>query len=142
MKKPVKQQEKKAVREYKKKMITLTVLVLVVTAIIMGIWLYRRNTPRGDVSHYNTYATVQAASTAQIGPQDILILHTITRNPGGDSVAEFYIYRLPDGASGSTYMDKTTADIGNTLDCVGSATCTFVDDNPAAVHNLKAVFTR
>lgn len=142
MKKPVKQQEKKAVRQYKKKMILLTVLVLVVTAIIMGIWAHRRSTPSADVKAYNTYATVHAASASQIGLQDILILHSITRNPGGDSVAEFYIYRLPEGANGSVYLDKTTADIGNSLECVGNATCTFVDDNPAAVHDLTALYTK
>lgn len=142
MKKPVKQQEKKAVREYRKKMIILTVLVLVVTAIIMGIWLYRRNNPQAEVSQYNTYATAQAYGSAQIGSQDILILHTIKRNPGGDSVAEFYIYRLPEGANGLSYMDNTTADIGNKLEQIGTATCTFVGDNPAAVHDLRAFFTR
>ncbi len=142
MKKPAKQQEKKAVREYRKRMIILTVLVLVVTAIIMGIWLYRRSNPGAEVSEYNTYATVQAYSRAQIGAQDILILHTIKRNPGGDSVAEFYIYRLPEGANGLSYMDNTTADIGKKLEQIGTATCTFISDNPAAVHDLKTIFTR
>ncbi len=142
MKKPVKQQEKKAVREYRKKMIILTVLVLVVTAIIMGIWLHHRRNPQADVSQYNTYATAQAYSIGQIGSQDILILHTIKRNPGGDSVAEFYIYRLPEGANGLSYVDNTTADIGKKLEQIGTATCTFIGDNPAAVHDLKAIFTR
>ena len=142
MKKPVKQQEKKAVREYRKKMIILTVLVLVVTAVIMGIWLHRRNTPQAEVSQYNTYATTKAFSAAQIGSRDILILHSIKRNPGGDSMAEFYIYRLPEGADGLSYMDNTTADIGKKLEQIGTATCTFIGDNPAAVRDLKAIFIR
>lgn len=142
MKKPAKQQEKKAVREYRKKMIILTVLVLVVTAIIMGIWLHHRRNPQADVSQYNTYATAQAYSIGQIGSQDILILHTIKRNPGGDSVAEFYIYRLPEGANGLSYVENTTADIGKKLEQIGTATCTFVDDNPAAVRNMKTIFIR
>ena len=142
MKKPVKQQEKKAVREYRKKMIILTVLVLVVTAIIMGIWLYRRSTPRADVSEYNTYATTNAFVSGLVSKQDILIMHSISRNSSGNSVAEFSIYRLPESANALDYMDKTTDQIGNSLEQVGTASCTFIDDNPAAVHDLKALYTK
>lgn len=126
----------------KKTFLILVAIVLAVTALILGIWQYRRSNPRADVSQYNTFATARAYGAAQIGERDILILHTIKRNPGGNSVAEFYIYRLPEGATGLDYMDKTTDDIGGSLDHIGSATCTFIDDNPAAVHDLKATFTR
>ena len=126
----------------KKKFWILVAIVVAVTALILGIWQYRRTHPKADVSQYNTYATTRAFSSAQIGTKDILILHTIKRTPGGDSVAEFYIYRLPEGENGQAYLDKTTKDIGNSLEQIGTATCTFVDDNPAAVHDLKAIFIR
>lgn len=126
----------------KKTFIILTVAVLLVTAVIMGIWLYRRMVPTADVSQYNTYATARAYGSALIGQNDILILHSITRSSNGDSVAEFYIYRLPDGASAEDYMGKDTAAIGDTLELMGSASCTFIGDNPAAVQNLKTLYTR
>ncbi len=126
----------------KKTFIILTVAVLLVTAVIMGIWLYRRMTPTADVSQYNTYATARAYGSALIGQNDILILHDISRNSNGDSVAEFYIYRLPAGGSAQDYLDKTTDTIGDSLELMGTASCTFVGDNPAAIQNLKTLFTR
>ena len=126
----------------KKTFLILVAIVLAITALIMGIWLYRRSTPRADVSEYNIYATTNAFVSGLVGKQDILILHSISRNSSGNSVAEFYIYRLPESANALDYMDKTTDQIGNSLEQVGTASCTFIDDNPAAVHDLKALYTK
>lgn len=126
----------------KRKYIILTVVVLLVTAVFMGIWLYRHFRPTADVSEYNTYATAYAYGSSLIGQQDMLILHSITRNADGNSVAEFYIYRLPTGGNAQDYMGMRTSEIGDTLEKMGTANCTFVDDNPAAVHNLTAIYLR
>ena len=126
----------------KKTFLILVAIVLAITALIMGIWLYRRSTPRADVSEYNIYATTNAFVSGLVSKQDILILHSISRNSSGNSVAEFYIYRLPESANALDYMDKTTDQIGNSLEQVGIGSCTFIDDNPAAVHDLKALYTK
>ena len=142
MKKPVKQQEKKVIREKKKRIVILTALVLAATALFMGIWLFRRTQPTGETVDYNTYATITAYGSGKIGQQDILILNTITRTRDGDSIAEFYIYRLPTGANAQDYLDKNASEIGDSLEKLGNASCTFIDDNPAAVHDLSALFLR
>ena len=126
----------------KKTFLILTIAVVVVTAIIVGSWVYQRMVPNSNVQEYNTYATAQAYSTGLIGQNDILILHSINRAYDGDSTAEFYIYRLPDGASAVDYLNKTTSQIGDTLEHMGTASCIFVGDAPTQVRNLTAVFLR
>lgn len=126
----------------KKKYLIFTVLVLLVTAVILGVWLYRHFMPTGNVQDYNTYASVHAYNARLITQQDILILHHISRSPGGDSVAEFYIYRLPTGANAEDYLGKRTSHIGSELEQLGTASCTFIDDNPSAIHNMTALYLR
>ena len=125
----------------KKTFIILTSIVLLLTAVALGIWLYPRFAPAADVSEYNIYATAQAYSSGLITSQDILILHTIDRS-GDSSAAEFYVYRLPTGANADDYWEKDADAIGDELELMGTATCSFVDDKPAAIQNLQIRFIK
>lgn len=126
----------------KKKYLILTIVILLATAVFMGIWLHGHFQPTADVREYNTYATAQAYSSGLISSQDILILHTIKRTPGGDSSAEFYIYRIPSGVSAEDYLGMQADQIGDALEFMGNASCTFAEDNPAMVRNLTALYLR
>ena len=125
----------------KKTFLILTSLVLLLTAVAVGIWLYPRFAPV-DVSQYNLYATIHARSTNKIGAQDILILSSIDRKSDGDSVAEFNVYRLPNGVNADEYLKKDAEAIGKSLELMGNATCSFTDDNPNMVKNMTVRFLK
>jgi hypothetical protein len=125
----------------KKKLIILAI-VLLVAAIGIAIFVANRN--KVSVMDYNLSATQRGWMGASLGKNDILILKSITHNPGGDSKAEFYVYRLQDGDSAANYMKLEVSQIGKDapLEHIGSATCTFIGNDPAAVYDLKILYTR
>jgi hypothetical protein len=125
----------------KKTFIILTSIVLLLTVVALGIWLYPKFAPV-DVSQYNLYATLHARSTGLISNQDILILNTIDRKTGDDSLAEFNVYRLPNGANADEYLKMDASEVGDKLELMGAASCGFTDDNPTAVKNLKVRFLK
>ena len=126
----------------KKQFIHLTVAVVLVTALFVGIWMYQNMVPNHDTKDYNTYATAQAYASGLIGQNDVLIIKSLKREFGGNSTAEFVIYRLPEGGSGAQYLDKTAAKVGADLEEIGTATCLFIDDDPTQIKNLKTIYTR
>ena len=119
-------------------------ILLITLPIVIAVWLGAVLITGSSVTDYNTAATKRAQASGLIGQNDILILKSITKNPGGDSKAEFYIYRLPDGASAEDYLHLRVSkvDAGSGLDHLGSASCTFIGDDPTAIRNLNAVFLR
>lgn len=125
----------------KKKLIILAV-VLLVAAIGIAIFATSRN--KVSVMDYNLSATQRGWRGSTLGANDILILKSITRNPGGDSKAEFYVYRLQEGDSAANYMKLEVSQIGKDapLEHIGSATCTFIGNDPAAIYDLKILYTR
>ena len=72
----------------------------------------------------------------------MLIIKSIDKEAGGDAKAEFYIYRLPDGAKAEDYLhlqvSKVSADSG--LLHIGTASCTFIGDDLNAIYNFKALY--
>ena len=125
----------------KKKLIILAIILLVV-AIGIAIFAVTRN--KVSAMDYNFNATQRGWRGSTLGSNDILILKSITRDPGGDSKAEFYVYRLQEGDSAANYMHLEVSQIGNDtpLEHIGSATCTFIGDDPASVYDLKILYTR
>lgn len=123
-----------------KKLKILLITLPVVIAVWLGVVLLTGN----NVTDYNTAATKRAQAGQMIGARDILILKSIEKNPGGDSKAEFYIYRLPEGAKAEDYLHLQVSKIGadSPLEHMGTASCTFIGDDPSAIHNLKAVFLK
>ena len=123
-----------------KKLKILLITLPVVIAVWLGVVLLTGN----NVTDYNTAATNRAQAGQMIGARDILILKSIEKNPGGDSKAEFYIYRLPEGAKAEDYLHLQVSKIGadSPLEHMGTASCTFIGDDPSAIHNLKAVFLK
>ena len=124
----------------KKKLRILLITLPIVIAVWLGVVLFTGN----SAADYNTAATNRAQAGQMISKQDVLILKSIEKNPGGDSKAEFYIYRLPDGADAEDYLHLQVSKIGadSPLEHVGSASCTFIGDDPTAVYNLNAVYLR
>lgn len=96
------------------------------------------------ITDYNTAATQRAQSGKLVGSRDILILKSIEKNAGGDTKAEFYIYRLPEGAAAEDYMHLQVSDIGadSPLEHIGNASCTFIGDDPTAIRNLTTLFLK
>ncbi len=127
-------------RSKKKLLLTLGTLAV---AIIVWLCVVLLGSGNG-ATDYNTAATNRAQAGGMVSKQDILILKSISKNPGGDATAEFYIYRLPDGAKAADFMhlqvSKVTSDSG--LEHMGSASCTFIGNDPTAIYNLKAQFHR
>ena len=125
----------------RKKLLLSMVVLAVAAAVWLGVVLL---TSGNDAEKYNTSATNHAQNALKISKQDILILKSLTKNTGEDTKAEFYIYRLPDGAKAEDYLhlevSKVKADSG--LVHMGSASCTFVGDDPDAIYNLTTLFLR
>lgn len=119
-------------------------ILLITLPIVIAVWLGVVLLTGNNVTDYNTAATKRAQASKMISKQDILILKSIEKNPGGDSKAEFYIYRLPEGAKAEDYLhlqvSKISAD--SPLEHMGSASCTFVGDDPSAIRNLNTVFLK
>lgn len=126
----------------KKKLIIMIIAILLVAAIPLAIWLKQTIVTKDDVIAYNTKATTRAYAGGWIGKQDVLILESIDRDLGGDSKAKFQIYRLPDGANAADYLDKKASQIGNKLELVGTASCTFIGDDPSAIDDLYVIFLK
>lgn len=126
----------------KKKTKLLIGIGLLLIALAIGLCVFLLS--GSDVTDYNTNATQRAQTSKLIGTKDILILKSIEKNSGGDSKAEFYIYRLPDGAKAEDYLHLQVSDIGadSPLEHIGSASCTFIGDDPTAVRNLTTIFTK
>ena len=124
----------------KKKLRILLITLPIVIAVWLGVVLFTGN----SATDYNTAATERAQAGQMVSKQDILILRSIEKNPGGDSKAEFYIYRLPDGAEAEDYLHLQVSKIGadSPLEHVGSASCTFIGDDPSAIRNLSTVFLK
>lgn len=124
----------------KKRLLLCLCTLPVIIAIWLGVVLFTGN----SATDYNTAATERAQASKMISKQDILILKSITKDPGGDSQAEFYIYRLPDGAKAEDYLhlqvSKISAD--SPLEHMGSASCTFIGDDPSAIRNFNTVFLK
>lgn len=119
-------------------------ILLITLPIVIAVWLGVVLLTGNSAADYNTAATERAQAGKMISKQDVLILKSITRNPGGDAKAEFYIYRLPDGAKAEDYLHLQVSKIGSDspLEHIGSATCTFVGDDPSAIRNLNTVFLK
>ena len=125
-----------------KKALIILASLLLVAAIGIAIFLANRN--KVSVMDYNLSATQRGWMSASLGSNDILILKSITHNPGGDSKAEFYVYRLPNGDSAANYMKLEVSQIGKDtpLEHIGSASCTFIGNDPSAIYDLKILYTR
>lgn len=124
----------------KKKLLLSVCLLAIALVVWLGVVLLTGN----SATDYNTAATNRAQAGQLVGKQDILILKSIEKNPGGDSKAEFYIYRLPEGAKAEDYLHLQVSKIGadSPLEHMGSASCTFIGDDPSAIHNLTALFLK
>lgn len=120
------------------------IVIFLILAVTLAVGLCAVLLSGNSATDYNTSATDRAQAGGMIGKNDILILKSIEKNPGGDSKAEFYIYRLPEGAKAEDYLHLQVSKIGadSPLERVGSASCTFIGDDPSAIHNLNAVFLR
>ena len=88
----------------------------------------RANRNKVSVMDYNLSATQRGWMGASLGKNDILILKSITHNPGGDSKAEFQVYRIAEGESAASYMHLKASEIGENskLEHIGNASCTFI----------------
>lgn len=126
----------------KKKTKLLLGIGLLVIALAIGLCVFLLS--GNDATDYNTNATQRAQASKLISARDILILKSIEKNPGGDSKAEFYIYRLPEGAKAEDYLHLQVSEIGadSPLEHIGSASCTFIGDDPAAIRNLTTLFLK
>ena len=128
----------------KKKLWILPLCLLLLVAIGIGIYLGSGRISTTNIKEYNTAATQRAWRQSIIGNNDILILKSVTRDPGGDTNVEFNVYRLPAGAMASHYLDKQVSDLpaDTPLELMGSASCTFIGDDITAIYNLTAVFLK
>ncbi len=93
-----------------------------------------------DAKDYNTAVTTRAQSSGKVAKTDILLLKSIEKKTGGDSKAEFTIFRLPEGSKAEDYLHLQAADCD--LEAMGSASCTFIGDDPSAVYDLKISYLR
>ena len=136
----------------KKKILLIILAVIVLAAAIFGIYrlaTYRSANHADRISgstlvSYNRTVSGKAIATGNIHTQEILLLHTLTKTPGQDPVAVFYIYQLPEGANGEDYMklqaDEVPEDAG--LIYMGTLSCRLVENNINSVYDMKAVYVR
>ena len=119
-------------------------ILLIALPIVIAVWLGVVLLTGNDVTDYNKAATNRAQASQLVGARDILILKSIEKKPGGDSKAEFYIYRLPDGTKAEDYLHLQVSKIGadSPLEHMGTASCTFIGDDPSAIHKLTALFLK
>ena len=125
---------------FKKKLLLTVGMVAVAILVWLCIVLLFGNSTRD----YNTAVTQRAQAGLQISKQDILILKSISKDPGGDSKAEFYVYRLPDGGKAEDFLHLQVSKIGadSPLEHIGTASCTFIGDDLNAIHNLYILFLK
>ena len=127
-----------------KKILIPILCLLLIVAVAVGIYVSRNTLSTQRIKEYNTAATQRAWKQSLIASNDILILKSVTRNPGGDTKVEFNVYRLTAGAMASNYLSKQVSDLGNDtgLELMGTASCTFIGDDLSAIYTLTAVFVK
>ena len=128
----------------KKTLWIYTLCLLLVVGIGLGIYWNSTRISATNIKGYNTAATQRAWKQGIVGSNEILILKSVTRNPGGDTKVEFHVYRLAAGAMATDYLSKQVSDLpaNAPLEMMGSASCTFIGDDLSAIYNLTAVFVK
>ena len=136
----------------KKKRILIILIAILILAAGFGIYrLATYNTANhadwmsgSTLTEINRAASGKAITSSVIGTDEILLLHTLTKTSGQDSVAVFYIYQLPEGADGESYMalraDEAKQD--ENLLYMGSLTCRLVENDQTSVYDMKATYVR
>lgn len=96
------------------------------------------------VEEYNRTVSGKAIAADAIRSREILLLDTVTKTHGQDSVAVFRIYQLPEGADGADYMHLRAEDAGQhpELTEMGTLTCRLVGNDISTVYNLKSSYSR
>ena len=125
----------------KKKLIIL-VIVLLVAAIGIGLFFLIGN--KEDVEDINFSATQRGWMSGTLGKKDILILKSITHQAGGDSKAEFQVYRIAEGEAAASYMHLKASEIGENskLEHIGNASCTFIGGDLKSIYDLKILYLK
>ncbi len=115
-------------------------LCIAALAVALIVWACVVLFSGSDARDYNTAVTTRAQSSGQLSKSDILLMKSIEKKTGGDSKAEFIIFRLPEGAKAEDYLHLQAADCD--LEAMGSASCTFIGDDPSAVYDLNISYLR
>lgn len=136
----------------KKKILLIVLAVVILAAAVFGVYrlaTYRTANHADRISDstlvdYNRAVSGKAIATGNIRSREILLLHTLTKTPGQDPVAEFYIYLLPEGADGEDYMDLRAEEVPENSELVftGTFSCRLVEDDLAAIYDMKATYIR
>ena len=125
-----------------KKKILITLAIVLVAAIGIGLIFLFAN--KDNVEDINYSATQRGWMGGTLGRNDILILKSITHEAGGDSKAEFQVYRVAEGDSAANYMHLKASEIGDNskLEHVGNATCTFIGGDLKSIYDLKILYLK
>lgn len=123
----------------KKKILIAVVLVLVAA---IGIGLFFFTGKKDNAEQINLAANQRGWMGGTLGKDDILILKSISHDPGGDSKAEFYVYRIKTGDSAANYMHMTADQVGDQLEHVGNAGCTFIGGDLKSIYGLQILYIK
>lgn len=130
----------------KKRYVLISVLVLVLIAAGIGIYCMFsggvESLSEEDKTKYNSTLTRQAWMTSRIQKDELLIIHSIEENTGGDTKIELFVYKLPAGGKSTDYyhMDTSQISADSGLVKVGTATCKLAGGKLESIYNLQVTY--
>ncbi len=119
---------------------TLLIVILLLTATLLCLFGCSQ---RADTKDYNTVTTNSARLVKYIGSWDILLLDTLTKTEMGLS-ATFKVYTVDAMQDPNDFLGLTAAaaDGNAALECIGTASATFVDGSLDNVRDLAVTLTK
>ena len=147
-----KQAQKK--QNLKKKLIiiiSVAVVLVAIAAVVYGIYAknynnrdYAAEMSSEEVYQYNYMLTVFGRNANRIGNQDVLVIETMTKELGGDTLITFHIFRYTKEADleDALKMDLSQISADSRFECVGDGTVTMIDDKVAGMSNMKTSYVK
>ena len=142
------------IRSYRNKkktwcIIAIVLAVLVLAGSIYGICVNRYNRKdhaaemsTEDRSFLNLSLTTFGQTKSLIGAKDVLILDTVTKKFGGDTLVTFVIYQYEDFADYSRALKMTAEEMAAdpAFLYVGTGEVTLLNDDIALMGNMKTSY--
>lgn len=148
----VKQAQKK--QHLKKNLIiiiSVAVVLVAIAAVAYGVYAKKYNNRNyaaemsaEEVYQYNYMLTVFGRNANRIGSQDVLVIETMTKELGGDTLITFHIFHYTKEADleDALKMDLTQISADPRFECVGDGTVTMIDDKIAGMSNMQTTYVK
>ena len=141
-KKKKKTQQKKPVNRRRNAIIAAIVAVAVIGGGLLTWCLCTKEPPL--IVRYNGAMTARAQAQGYIGPNEVLIVHTVDDSAEGYTVLECYVYQLPEGIKAKRALKYYAHELPQRWDLeqVGTASAKFIKDDLGSLYAMTVTLVK